>query len=219
MHFKSLFLSVTALLPALVFGNTHYEIVNNCGISLDLYISGVKQETLASAGGNTHRDLPEEWSGFIYTDFNRGNADGYGTVRAGFYGRVSCPFLLDHLYVNECSILGQVLLHRHRSRMAKRRVEYSTHQRSTRTSSPSLSGFFPSLILYPTTRLGASVSPSHVNSMTAPPMPTSTHLLLHSRLLKLAFHLNNHSISALAPPLVGIRLREFLFLRTLTLQC
>ncbi|PPQ75089.1 hypothetical protein CVT24_010154 [Panaeolus cyanescens] len=87
MKLKSLFLSIASLsLPTVIIANTHYDIVNNCGISLDLYINGVNQGTLASSGGSTTRDLPETWSGFIYTDFNRGNADGYGTVRAGFYG-------------------------------------------------------------------------------------------------------------------------------------
>jgi hypothetical protein len=88
MRLSSLsFFSLASLVfPALVNANTHYDIINNCGISINLFINGENQGVLASAGGSTTRDLPETWSGLIYTDFNRGNQDGYGTVRAGFYG-------------------------------------------------------------------------------------------------------------------------------------
>ncbi|KAF8147701.1 G-X-X-X-Q-X-W domain-containing protein [Crassisporium funariophilum] len=64
-----------------------YNIVNNCPLAINLYINGENQGSLASYGaGQTTRDFPDGWSGFIYSDFNQGNADGAGTVRAGFYG-------------------------------------------------------------------------------------------------------------------------------------
>ena len=39
--------------------------------------------------GTDNEGLPDRWSGFIYSDFNQGNADDAETVRAGFYGTVS----------------------------------------------------------------------------------------------------------------------------------
>ena len=78
-----------SLLPAAVLATRHYDIVNNCPLPITLYINGESQGTLGSSGGSTSRDFADGWSGFIYTDFNRGNQDGAGTVRAGFYGTVS----------------------------------------------------------------------------------------------------------------------------------
>ncbi|TFK22300.1 hypothetical protein FA15DRAFT_671682 [Coprinopsis marcescibilis] len=75
-----------ALLPGFVSGVRHYDIVNNCPLPIDVYINGQNEGTLSSGGGSLARDYPDGWSGFIYSDFNRGNADGAGTVRAGFYG-------------------------------------------------------------------------------------------------------------------------------------
>jgi hypothetical protein len=69
-----------------------YNITNNCPISISLYINGVDEGVLASSGGNTTRIIDSNWSGFIYTNANQGNADGSGTVRAGFFGEVSAIF-------------------------------------------------------------------------------------------------------------------------------
>ncbi len=72
-----------------VFGSRIYNIVNNCPLSINLFINGQSEGSLASYGGTTSRTVSDTWSGFIYTDFNRGNQDGAGTVRAGFFGDVS----------------------------------------------------------------------------------------------------------------------------------
>lgn len=69
-----------------VFGSRIYNIVNNCPLSINLFINGQSEGSLASYGGTTSRTVSDTWSGFIYTDFNRGNQDGAGTVRAGFFG-------------------------------------------------------------------------------------------------------------------------------------
>ncbi|KAF9522162.1 ricin B lectin domain-containing protein [Crepidotus variabilis] len=76
----------TFIISPLVAATRHYNIVNNCPLPITLFINGESQGTLSSSGGSTTREYPDGWSGFIYTDFNRGNQDGAGTVRAGFYG-------------------------------------------------------------------------------------------------------------------------------------
>ncbi|KIM35511.1 carbohydrate-binding module family 13 protein [Hebeloma cylindrosporum] len=74
-------------LPLLSFAIRRYNIVNNCPLPINLYINGENQGSLAAYGaGQTTRDFSDGWSGFIYSDFNQGNPDGAGTVRAGFYG-------------------------------------------------------------------------------------------------------------------------------------
>ncbi|KAJ8453796.1 hypothetical protein ONZ45_g19565 [Pleurotus djamor] len=76
MRFTPLFslLSATAVLAV-----RQYNIVNNCPLGINLFINGESQGSLASYGGSTSRTFPDGWSGFIYTDFNRGNQDGAGT--------------------------------------------------------------------------------------------------------------------------------------------
>jgi len=64
----------------------HFEIINNCPFRATIYINGQSQGQLLALGGRTSRDFPDDWSGFIYTDLNRGNPAGPGTTRAGFYG-------------------------------------------------------------------------------------------------------------------------------------
>ncbi|TEB22175.1 hypothetical protein FA13DRAFT_1641838, partial [Coprinellus micaceus] len=78
------------LLPLLtiVSANRHFDIINNCPLPVNVVINGAVFETLPS-GGNTTRDFPDIWSGFIYSDSNQGNADGAATIRAGFEGRNS----------------------------------------------------------------------------------------------------------------------------------
>ncbi|KAF5310428.1 hypothetical protein D9611_012245 [Ephemerocybe angulata] len=87
--------SFTLLLSVLpiALANRHFDIVNNCPLSINLVINGNVQGSLAS-GATTTRDLPDIWSGFIYTDFNQGNVDGAGTVRAGFEGTNSYYYIV-----------------------------------------------------------------------------------------------------------------------------
>ncbi|KAJ7921823.1 G-X-X-X-Q-X-W domain-containing protein [Mycena leptocephala] len=78
-----------------------YNITNNCPISISLYINGVDEGVLASSGGKTTRIIDSNWSGFIYTNANQGNADGSGTVRAGFFGEDNYYYLVtDPSWVN-----------------------------------------------------------------------------------------------------------------------
>ncbi len=65
----------------------HYDIVNNCPSSIDLFINGESQGALA-AGATTTRDFVSAWSGFIYTTSNSDRSDGSHTTRAGFFGEV-----------------------------------------------------------------------------------------------------------------------------------
>lgn len=65
----------------------HYNIVNNCPSSIDLFINGESQGALAT-GATTTRDFDSPWSGFIYTTSNSGRSDGSHTTRAGFFGEV-----------------------------------------------------------------------------------------------------------------------------------
>ncbi|KAK7055961.1 carbohydrate-binding module family 13 protein [Favolaschia claudopus] len=84
-----------------VLGTRLYNIVNNCPISISLYINGDNQGVLASSGGFTTRTVDNNWSGFIYTDANQGNVDGSGTVRAGFFGQDNYYYLVaDPSWVN-----------------------------------------------------------------------------------------------------------------------
>ncbi|CAA7262364.1 unnamed protein product [Cyclocybe aegerita] len=86
MHHHLVVLSSLAVtLAPFVRATRHYSIVNNCPLSINLYINGESQGSLASQAVTT-RDFADGFSGFIYTDFNRGNVDGAGTVRAGFFG-------------------------------------------------------------------------------------------------------------------------------------
>jgi hypothetical protein len=62
-----------------------YKITNNCPLAITLYITGQNQGTLAH-GATITRTLDENFSSFIFTDANGGNADGSGTTRAGFFG-------------------------------------------------------------------------------------------------------------------------------------
>jgi hypothetical protein len=89
--FTSLLTSLLFLLPTAVLANRHFDIINNCPLSLNLLINGNFEGTLAS-GGSTTRDFPDVWSGVIYSDFNRGNVDTAGTVRAGFQGTVGMKY-------------------------------------------------------------------------------------------------------------------------------
>ncbi|RXW18943.1 hypothetical protein EST38_g6918 [Candolleomyces aberdarensis] len=91
--FTSLFSSLLFLLPSAVLANRHFDIINNCPLSLNLLINGNFEGTLAS-GGSTTRDFPDVWSGVIYSDFNRGNVDTAGTVRAGFQGTNSYYYIV-----------------------------------------------------------------------------------------------------------------------------
>jgi hypothetical protein len=76
--------------PLPSFAIRHYYIINNCTLPINLYINSESQGPLASYGAEkTTRDFLDGWSGLIYNDFNQGNPDGAGTVRAGFYGTVS----------------------------------------------------------------------------------------------------------------------------------
>ena len=87
MH-SFLILSSALSLFTIVSANRHFDIINNCPLPVNLVINGAVFETLPS-GGNTTRDFPDIWSGLIYSDFNQGNVDGAGTIRAGFEGRNS----------------------------------------------------------------------------------------------------------------------------------
>lgn len=71
----------------------HFEIINNCPFNATIYINGQSQGALPALGGSTTRDFPDNWSGLIYTDLNRGNPAGPGTTRAGFYGPASTSWL------------------------------------------------------------------------------------------------------------------------------
>ena len=64
-----------------------YNIFNKCPTAIDLYIGGVLDGNIASAG-NVTRFLNTD-AGFFYTDANGGKPDGTGTTRAGFFGNVS----------------------------------------------------------------------------------------------------------------------------------
>ena len=64
-----------------------YNIFNKCPTAIDLYIGGVLDSNIASAG-NVTRFLTTS-AGFFYTDVNGGKPDGTGTARAGFFGDVS----------------------------------------------------------------------------------------------------------------------------------
>lgn len=111
----SLLRSLALLVPftQVVTAIRHYDIINNCPLPITLYINGESQGTLTSSGGSTTRDLPDGWSGFIYTDFNQGNEDGTATVRAGFYGTVSpLPPRLKRCEQVLMPVPGQLLLHR-----------------------------------------------------------------------------------------------------------
>ncbi|KAF6747303.1 G-X-X-X-Q-X-W domain-containing protein [Ephemerocybe angulata] len=95
MPSRALLSSLTLLLSLLPISlaNRHFDIVNNCPLPINLVINGNVQGSLAS-GATTTRDLPDIWSGFIYTDFNQGNVDGAGTVRAGFEGPNSYYYIV-----------------------------------------------------------------------------------------------------------------------------
>ena len=60
-----------------------YTVVNNCPASIDLYIAGTYDTTLASGASTTTIGGPN--TGFFYTSVNGGNANGAAT-RAGFFG-------------------------------------------------------------------------------------------------------------------------------------
>ncbi|KAJ2913301.1 hypothetical protein MD484_g7108, partial [Candolleomyces efflorescens] len=92
-HLTSLLSSIVFLLSTAVLANRHFDIINNCPLSLNLLINGNFEGTLAS-GGSTTRDFPDVWSGVIYSDFNRGNVDTAGTVRAGFQGTNSYYYIV-----------------------------------------------------------------------------------------------------------------------------
>ncbi|KAF8069880.1 G-X-X-X-Q-X-W domain-containing protein [Lyophyllum atratum] len=62
-----------------------YTIFNNCPQSVGLYMNENYQGILGKGATATHQ-LPEGWSGFIFTDANGGSATGERTTRAGFYG-------------------------------------------------------------------------------------------------------------------------------------
>ncbi|KAJ7495530.1 G-X-X-X-Q-X-W domain-containing protein [Mycena latifolia] len=95
----ALFCALFAVGPA-VSATRIYNITNNCPIPITLYVSGVPEGVLVSFGGYTTRIIDNNWSGFIYTDANQGNADGSGTVRAGFFGEVRQLLVTDPSWVN-----------------------------------------------------------------------------------------------------------------------
>jgi len=87
--------NMRSLLHSLIFlvtqtlATRHIVIVNQCPSAINLYTSGVLQQSLPANGGQTTRDVADTFSDFFYTDVNGGNANGVGTTRAGFYGPVS----------------------------------------------------------------------------------------------------------------------------------
>jgi hypothetical protein len=64
-----------------------YNIFNNCPSDINLYIGGVLEGNIPRAE-NVTRFL-STGAGLFYTDANGGNANGAGTMRAGFFGKVS----------------------------------------------------------------------------------------------------------------------------------
>ncbi|KAF9529141.1 G-X-X-X-Q-X-W domain-containing protein [Crepidotus variabilis] len=66
-----------------------YTIVNKCPSSIDLYIAGAKDSTLAQ-GATATKSLSVD-AGFFYTNANGGSTDGQAT-RAGFYGDSSVNY-------------------------------------------------------------------------------------------------------------------------------
>ena len=79
---SSYFLAIPIFFPH---PNTRqYNIFNNCPTAVDLYIGGVFDGEIASAG-NVTRFLSTN-TGFSYTDANGGKSDVAGTTRAGFFG-------------------------------------------------------------------------------------------------------------------------------------
>ena len=80
-------------------GARTFDITNSCPTSVDLYINGENQGPIAS-GATTSRTFDDNWSGYIYTDANGGNASGVNTTKAGFYGPVSFSSYLFGPYLN-----------------------------------------------------------------------------------------------------------------------
>jgi len=64
-----------------------YIIFNKCPTAVNLYIGGVLDGSIPSAGNVTK--FLSTGAGFFYTDANGGNANGAGTTRAGFFDDVS----------------------------------------------------------------------------------------------------------------------------------
>lgn len=78
----------------------HYNIVNNCPTSINLYINGVAEGSLTT-GASTSRNFSSSWDGFIYTTSNGAELDGSRTTRAGFYGESSYYYIVvDPNYLN-----------------------------------------------------------------------------------------------------------------------
>lgn len=76
---------------SVVHAQRQFTVVNHCPTSIDLYIAGAKDSTLAQ-GATVVKSLGAS-SGFFYTDANGGSSDGHGT-RAGFFSSttVCCRF-------------------------------------------------------------------------------------------------------------------------------
>ncbi|GLB34535.1 putative G-X-X-X-Q-X-W domain-containing protein [Lyophyllum shimeji] len=84
-----------------VLADRQYTIKNSCPSSITLFINGAAQSVLKPAGGTFQTTVPNDWSGFIYTDANGGNQNGTGTTRAGFYGQDGYYYIVkDPAYFN-----------------------------------------------------------------------------------------------------------------------
>ncbi|KAL0952119.1 hypothetical protein HGRIS_008748 [Hohenbuehelia grisea] len=71
-------------LPAVLSERT-LSIGNRCPADVTLYINGASMGIIAGFEGQYHTTMQPNFSGFIYTSANGGNANGTGTTRAGFF--------------------------------------------------------------------------------------------------------------------------------------
>ncbi|KAF8652201.1 hypothetical protein AX16_004504 [Volvariella volvacea WC 439] len=87
LRFPLLATSFLAINPILSTLCRSIIIRNKCPLPINLIINGESQGPLYANGGETQREYPDWWSGFIYTDAARGGAPNTdGLTRAGFYG-------------------------------------------------------------------------------------------------------------------------------------
>ncbi|KAG5650648.1 hypothetical protein H0H81_011486 [Sphagnurus paluster] len=88
LSFVALALSVPSALARL------YNITNNCGQEIDLYINEQHHGSIA-AGEFTLHTYGQDWNGYIYTDANGGDgATEARTTRAGFFGKYGYYYIV-----------------------------------------------------------------------------------------------------------------------------
>ncbi|KAG5725680.1 Alpha-L-arabinofuranosidase [Termitomyces sp. T112] len=76
-----------------------YNILNHCIQGINVYIDGKSQGRVPS-GTSIVRNLPKDWSGYIYSDANGGRADGSNGTKAGFHGEGGYYYIVDEWRFN-----------------------------------------------------------------------------------------------------------------------